>query len=316
MLDVQGLEVDYFSGTSSVRATRGVSFNVAAGTATALVGESGSGKSTVAMAIMRMIRPPTGDVVGGRILIDGTDVLSISDREMREVLRNRIGFVPQDPTTALDPLFPVGSQIAEAMPSVARGERTAKIVDLLSSLGIGDADGRMRAYPHEFSGGMCQRVAIAIALAGNPSVLIADEPTTALDVTTQVGILRLLDELRRERQLATLLITHNVHVARLLCQHVIVMYGGVVVESGPVSEIMEDPRHPYTRALMDSSAQGRRPREPLHTIAGQPPTLGDMPIGCPFAPRCERAHEVCRAEMPDTTVQGARIFSCWNPEAS
>lgn len=314
MLEIEDLEVDYLSGSDTLPAARGVTFDVRAGTSTALVGESGSGKSTVAMAIMRMIRPPVGEIVGGSIKVDGLEITDLPDRRMREVLQRHIGFVPQDPTTALDPLYRVRTQIAEAMPRVARGELNERIADLLGSLGIGDAVSRMRAYPHQFSGGMCQRVAIAIALAGDPKVLIADEPTTALDVTTQVGILRLIDRMRRERQLATLLITHDVRVARLLCQNVVVMYGGVVVERGPVREVLEEPRHPYTRALMESSAQDREPRQPLQVVPGQPATLREMPAGCPFAPRCARALEVCASQMPAPTEAGRSSFACWNPE--
>jgi len=314
LLEIKNLEVDYFAGADTLPAARGVTFEVRAGTATALVGESGSGKSTVAMAIMRMIRPPVGDIVGGSIEVDGLELVDLPDRRMREVLQRHIGFVPQDPTTALDPLYRVRTQIAESMPGVARGELNERIADLLASLGIGDAMSRMRSYPHQFSGGMCQRVAIAIALAGDPKVLIADEPTTALDVTTQVGILRLVDRMRRERQLATLLITHDVRVARLLCQNVVVMYGGVVVERGPVRDVLEAPRHPYTRALMESSAQGRAPRRPLRAIPGQPATLREMPAGCPFAPRCERALDICATAMPPPTGAEHSVFACWNPE--
>ncbi|WP_235735608.1 ABC transporter ATP-binding protein [Nocardioides alcanivorans] len=314
LLEIKNLKVDYLSGSDTLPAARGVTFTVPAGTATALVGESGSGKSTIAMAIMRMIRPPVGDIAGGSIKLDGLDLVDLPDRRMREVLQRDIGFVPQDPTTALDPLYRVRTQIAESMPGVARGELNERIADLLASLGIKDARSRMRSYPHQFSGGMCQRVAIAIALAGDPKVLIADEPTTALDVTTQVGILRLIDQMRRERQLATLLITHDVRVARLLCQNVVVMYGGVVVERGPAREVLNEPRHPYTRALMVSSAQGREPRRPLQVIPGQPATLREMPAGCPFAPRCARALDICTTQMPASIDVGQSSLACWNPE--
>ncbi|NYG59859.1 oligopeptide/dipeptide ABC transporter ATP-binding protein [Nocardioides daedukensis] len=283
----------------------------------ALVGESGSGKSTVAQSIMRMIRPPVGDLREGVVSVNGVDVRLCTDQQMRQVLRSEIGFIPQDPTTALDPLYTIRSQIKEVLPPEDKKNADRVITELLESLGIVNAADRLGDYPHEFSGGMKQRVAIAIALAKKPSVLIADEPTTALDVTTQIGILRLLDKLRRERSLATLFITHNIRVARLLCQHVVVMYGGIVVESGPIDQVMAAPSHPYTRALLDASVLGDHPRQKLRAIPGNPPSLFTMPKGCPFSPRCANATDQCHDGLPEETAteRGTR-YTCWNPVMS
>lgn len=314
MLEIKDLTTKYFQGGKTATATRGVSLTLAKGSATALVGESGSGKSTVAMSVMRMIRPPIGDIVDGEIVVNGRNVTGASKKEMREILRTDIGFVPQDPTTALDPLFTVRSQIAECMTSTPRAARDDAIVELLDSLGIVDPRARLREHPHQFSGGMRQRVAIAVALAKNPQLLIADEPTTALDVTTQLSILRLLDQLRRERELTTLFITHDIRVARLVCQQVAVMYGGVMVERGPMDLVTARPSHPYTQALFSANALDVAPRQRLRAIPGTPPSLTAMPAGCPFAPRCDNATATCREEMPPaTTTEDGVTFSCWNP---
>ncbi|WP_432974499.1 ABC transporter ATP-binding protein [Dactylosporangium sp. CA-233914] len=314
MLQIKNLSTSYFQGGATVPAVRDVSMTIEKGRATALVGESGSGKSTVALSVMRMIRPPIGDIVDGEIHVNGRDVTRMSEKQMRSVLRSEIGLVPQDPTTALDPLFTIRSQIVEAMPHTDKGDRDDVIVRLLESLGIVNARDRLNEHPHQFSGGMRQRVAMAIALAKQPSVLIADEPTTALDVTTQIGILRLLDQLRKERDLATLFITHDVRVARLLCQSVVVMYAGVVVESGPTGTVFSNPHHPYTRALLEATSLDVGPRRKLLAIPGSPPSLASLPAGCPFAPRCPSAIDRCRAEMPPTVqAKHGSSFACWSP---
>ncbi len=310
MLEVENLHTDYYTGRGSVQAVRGVDFVVRSGSATALVGESGSGKSTAALSIMRLIHPPLGDVVGGRVLLNGRDLLRLKPRDMRIVLRNDIGYIPQDPVTALDPLFTVRTQIAEASANKPRRDMDNSIVALLERLGVLDARSRLKSYPHEFSGGMRQRVAIAIALAKEPRLLIADEPTTALDVTTQVSILRLLDELRRERDLALLFVTHDLAVARLVCQNLAVMYAGIVVEAGPIDTVMSAPRHPYTRALLDADSGHAVPLSRLRTIPGQPPPLSDLPPGCPFAPRCPIAEERCTDAIPPVQMYGEVAVRC------
>jgi oligopeptide/dipeptide ABC transporter ATP-binding protein len=310
VLEVEDLETVYYTARGDVPAVRGIDLDVRSGSARALVGESGSGKSTAALSIMRLIHRPIGDVVGGRVRLDGRDLLGLRAREMRKVLRHDIGYVPQDPVTALDPLFTVRTQIAEASPRKSRRELDESIVALLERLGVLDARSRLRSYPHEFSGGMRQRVAIAIALAKEPRLLIADEPTTALDVTTQVSILRLLDELRRERKLALLFVTHDLAVARLVCQDLTVMYAGIVVEAGPIATVMSKPRHPYTRALLDADSGHAEPLSRLRAIPGQPPPLSDLPPGCPFAPRCPIAESRCSEALPRVEWFGQVAVRC------
>ena len=312
MLAVEDLRTVYYGGGRGdpVPAVRGIDLHVEAGSATALVGESGSGKSTAALSIMRLIRKPIGDVVGGTVRLGDKELLSLGNSEMRQVLLHEIGYVPQDPTVALDPLYTVRAQIAEVCASASRGETDRLMIGLLERLGVVDAERRLKSYPHEFSGGMRQRVAIAIALAKNPTLLIADEPTTALDVTTQLGILRLLDELRRERDLALLFVTHDLAVARLVCQNVAVMYGGIVVEAGPIAEVMARPLHPYTRALLDADSGHAEPHSRLRAIPGQPPPLTALPPGCPFAPRCPIAEEACSAAVPAVDTYGNVAVRC------
>ena len=311
MLDVQDLRTVYYSGGHDpVPAVRGIDLHIEAGSATALVGESGSGKSTAALSIMRLVRRPIGDVVGGRVRLGDKELLELSNGEMRQVLLHEIGYVPQDPTVALDPLYTVRSQIAEVCPPAARAETDRLMVSLLERLGVIDAARRLKSYPHEFSGGMRQRVAIAIALAKDPTLLIADEPTTALDVTTQLAILRLLDELRRERHLAVLFVTHDLSVARLVCQEVAVMYGGLIVEAGPIRSIMAAPLHPYTRALLDADSGNAEPLSRLRAIPGQPPPLSALPPGCPFAPRCPIAEARCTEAVPMVEVHGQVKVRC------
>ena len=316
MLDVEDLHTVYFAGNAAVPAVRGIDLTVKAGGATALVGESGSGKSTAALSIMRLVNKPIGEVVLGSVRLDGRDLMKLSSADMRNVLRHDIGYIPQDPTTALDPLYTVRTQIAEAHPGGSRAAVDKDIVQLLERLGVVDAERRLKSYPHEFSGGMRQRVAIAIALVKEPKLLIADEPTTALDVTTQVAILRLLDELRRERNLALLFVTHDLAVARLVCQDLAVMYAGLVVETGPIATVMANPRHPYTRALLDADSGHAEPQSRLRAIPGQPPPLTHLPRGCPFAPRCPIAEERCTTAIPPVDDFGSVKVRCIKADAA
>lgn len=311
MLSVKGLWTHYHAAGGNVPAVRGIDLEIGAGTSLALVGESGSGKSTAALSIMRLIRPPIGDVTDGVVELGGRDLLRLRESEMRSVLRHQIGYIPQDPTTALDPLFSIRTQIRQVLND--DGDRKAReelIVNLLDRLGVAKARERLKSYPHEFSGGMRQRVAIAIALAKRPELLIADEPTTALDVTTQLAILKLLDELRRERKLAVIFVTHDLAVARLVCQQVAVMYAGVIVETGPIESVLRTPRHPYTQALLDADPGSAPPRTKLRAIAGQPPVLNALPVGCPFAPRCPHAEDRCTTELPAMERRGEVQVRC------
>jgi oligopeptide/dipeptide ABC transporter ATP-binding protein len=312
MLEIAGLRVAYLDRNRRAVAVRDIDVNVAAGSAVALVGESGSGKSTVVLSVMRLITPPGGKIEAGTIRLDGEDLLRVKDDRMRQVLHNDIGYVPQDPTAALDPLCTIGRHIDETLAdSVPRAKRTSAIAQLLESLGMPNASKRLSSYPHEFSGGMKQRVAIATALARNPKLMIADEPTTALDVTTQLGILRLLDRLCKERHLALLFVTHDLSVARVLCQEVVVLYGGEVMESGPISMVMDTPRHPYTQALVDAVPSMSAPRAKLRAIRGHPPSLVEVRVGCPFAPRCPLADDRCAREKPALESYNGVKVACW-----
>ena len=280
------------------------------------MGESGSGKTTVALGAMRLIGPPTGQIESGTVHLAGVDLLKLDRSAMRRVLHEDIGYIPQDPATALDPLCTIGRHIDETLSAdVRRPQRVQAIATLLESLGVSDARRRLGSYPHEFSGGMKQRVAIATALARKPKLIIADEPTTALDVTTQLGILRLIDGLRRERGLSLLFVTHDLSVARLLCQHVVVMYAGHVVEKGPIEDVIERPRHPYTRALVGAIPHlTDSPRTRLRVIPGQPPSAADVPAGCPFESRCPLAEAKCLAENPRLQRIYRVEVACWNAD--
>ncbi len=316
MLSITDLRIAYLDDGRRSVAVRGIDLEVPLGSAVALVGESGSGKTTVALGAMRLIAPPTGQIESGSISLAGVDLLKLDSSAMRRVLHEDIGYIPQDPAAALDPLCTIGRHVDETLSAdVPRSERVHAIVTLLESLGVSDARRRLGSYPHEFSGGMKQRVAIATALARKPKLIIADEPTTALDVTTQLGILRLIDALRRERGLSLLFVTHDLSVARLLCQYVVVMYAGLIVERGPIENVIERPRHPYTRALVGAIPHiSDLPRTRLQAIPGQPPAAGDVRVGCPFAPRCPLAEAKCFAENPRLRPFDSVEVACWNAD--
>jgi oligopeptide/dipeptide ABC transporter ATP-binding protein len=317
MLTINNLQVSYGGGRDGrTVVVRGVNLEVPSGGAVALVGESGSGKSSLVLSVMRLINPPIGQVEEGSITLDDVDLLKLDKAAMRRVLHEDIGYIPQDPSASLDPLCTIGRHVDETLSgSVPRQKRRPAITALLESLGVASAGTRLNSYPHEFSGGMKQRVTIATALARNPKLIIADEPTTALDVTTQLGILRLIDRLRRETGVSLLFVTHDLAVARLLCQHVAVMYAGEVVEQGPIEVVMRRPLHPYTRALVAAIphlSDGVRTR--LRSIPGQPPAPSDVPGGCPFAPRCSLAESRCIAEKPVLERYDEVAVACWNAE--
>lgn len=302
MLDVRDLRTYFLSGPNVARAVDGVSFTVLDGTRVGIVGESGSGKSVTALSIMRLIDPPAGRIVGGEVLFDGEDLLTLSEREMQSVRGRRIAMVFQDPMTALNPVFTVGDQLTESIRlhrHVGRREARTIAVEALASVQIPRPERRLDDYPHQFSGGMRQRLVIAIALSGDPRVLIADEPTTALDVTTQAQILDLLLRVTEERGTAVILITHDLGIVAGFCEHVYEMYAGRVVEHGTVDELFDRPLHPYTAGLIASVSRLDRPRSRrLQPIGGQPPSLARLPTGCPFHPRCAYAVDRCREEMP------------------
>jgi oligopeptide/dipeptide ABC transporter ATP-binding protein len=314
LLDISNLQVAYLRGNTRSVAVRGVDLQVRVGGALAIVGESGSGKSTVALSAMRLINPPIGRIEQGTIRFDGTDLRTLDARQMRRVLHEHIGYIPQDPMSALDPLCTIGRHVDETLSRQVPGNRRRQeITSLLESLGVVKAAERLSNYPHEFSGGMNQRVVIATALAREPQLLIADEPTTALDVTTQLGILRLIDQRRREKNLALMFVTHDLSVARRLCQDVVVMYAGYVVEKGPMNVVMERPRHPYTSALVRAVPSVMAARTRMSAIPGQPPTPAEVGEGCPFAPRCRSVLPKCRRVNPTLEHHDVVDVACWNP---
>jgi peptide/nickel transport system ATP-binding protein len=279
---------------SEAAAVDGVSFSVKRGETLGLVGESGSGKSVTAMSIVRLVSPP-GRVTGGHVRLGGTDLMTLDESAMRRVRGRQIGFAFQEPMTALDPVYTVGAQIEETLRAhgLARGAAaSARAVELLDAVRIPDPSRRARDYPHQLSGGLRQRAMLALALAAEPALLIADEPTTALDVTVQAEILDLLRDMRRMFNLSVLLITHDLGVVAEMADRVAVMYAGRLVESGPVRDVLDTPGHPYTRALLDSVPTGQ-PGTRLRAIGGQVPSIADRPAGCAFAPRCPDRFAPC-----------------------
>jgi peptide/nickel transport system ATP-binding protein len=294
VLSVRGLVTRFDASNGSVRPVDGVSFDVPAGTTVALVGESGSGKSVTALSILRLIASPPGSIEAGQILFCGQDLMTLTEREMRAIRGAKISIVFQEPMTSLNPVYSVGSQIVEVIrlhERTSRRDARRRAVELLGQVGIAAAETRADAYPHQLSGGMRQRVMIAMALACRPSLLIADEPTTALDVSVQAQVLELLQKLQNELAMSLLFITHDLGIVAELASEVVVMYAGRVVETGSVNKTFREPLHPYTRGLLasvppqDSSRRGDRPRR-LPTIEGVVPDLAALPRGCRFADRC------------------------------
>ena len=303
LLSVEHLTTVFDLAGGVAPAVSDVSFSVAAGETLCLVGESGSGKSVTALSIMRLVQRP-GRVAGGRILFKGRDLLTLDERDMQKVRGAEIGLVFQEPMTALNPVFTIGNQIEETLMvhGIARGRQAReRAVELLDAVSVPDPGRRVRDYPHQLSGGLRQRALIALALACNPTLLIADEPTTALDVTIQAQILDLLRELRSRFQLSLLLITHDLGVVAEMADRVAVMYAGRIVEQAPVRRLFQDPRHPYTRGLLASIPGGTRGSK-LQAIEGTVPPIGKLPPGCPFAPRCPHRFEPCDKAVPGMTV--------------
>ena len=292
-------------GETEAHAVRDVSFTLAPRETLGIVGESGSGKSVTALSILRLILPP-GRITHGRVLLRGDDLLKHSERSMRTVRGSRIAMVFQDPMTALNPVLTVGEQIAETIRAhrpVSRADARHEAVEWLRKVHVPLPERRVKQYPYELSGGMRQRVMIAIAFSCRPEVLIADEPTTALDVTVQAQILDLMDELKSELGTSVLLITHDLGIVAERCDNVAVMYAGEIVEYAPAPRLFADPKHPYTQALLASLPDWRRPRtaEPLPSLPGQPPSLRSVPAGCPFTPRCPKAFDACVGRHPVET---------------
>jgi oligopeptide/dipeptide ABC transporter ATP-binding protein len=316
LLELRGLSTHYVSarGTRVVRAVDEVSLTLAPGSTLGIVGESGSGKSTLALTILRLL-PPAAKIVAGQILFEGLDLLTKSDAEMRRVRGKRIAMILQDPMASLNPLFTIGDQVSEPLrvhEGVGRRSAWSRATDLLKSVRIPAPAARVREYPHQMSGGMRQRIVGAIAISCAPRLLIADEPTTSLDLTIQAQYLNLLRDLQREHQLALIFITHNLGIVAKMCDQVAVMYAGRLVEWGPVTRIFDAPAHPYTRALLESIPRMGDGRERLTAIEGQPPDLAAPPGGCAFHPRCPQAMSRCREEAPPETVLGpSHTVRCW-----
>ncbi|MFO1160907.1 MAG: ABC transporter ATP-binding protein [Reyranellaceae bacterium] len=309
LLEVRGLHTEFRTGTGTVRAVDGVSFAVEPGETVAVVGESGSGKSVTALSILRLVADPPGRITRGEILLDGRDLLKLSEAEMRQVRGRDIGMVFQEPMTSLNPVLTIGRQITETLEQHQGADRATaarRALELLDMVGIADPARRLKQYPHQLSGGMRQRVMIAVALACNPKLIIADEPTTALDVTIQAQILELMKALTRELDVAQIIITHNLGVVARYASRVNVMYAGRLVEAGEADAIYHDPRHPYTMALLGSVPRLDQPRRArLDPVEGQPPDLTRLDGGCAFRPRCRFAVEQCAAARPPLASAGA-----------
>ncbi len=322
ILSVENLCTSFTNSSGQIRAVRGVSFSVSKGQTLGIVGESGSGKSVTSMSILRLLAQG-GRVVDGSIIFDGQDLTKATDKQIRNIRGARIAMIFQDPMTALNPLMTVGQQVAEMFKQhqgqMSRAAIKQEVIKLFEMVKIPEPEKRYNAYPHEFSGGMRQRVMIAMALALKPDVLIADEPTTALDVTIQAQILKLLKSIQEEMGMAILFITHDLGVVAELCQQVIVMYGGLIMEEGGIDQIFEKPSHPYTMGLLNSMPEVTQDKaKRLTPIPGSPPDMTNPPAGCPFAPRCAYARNICAQELPPyyTVGDGHRtLCHLHDPEA-
>lgn len=316
LLKVEGLKTLFHQDGRTITAVDGVSFDVRKGETLAIVGESGSGKSVTAMSILRLIPSPPGEIAEGEILFNGKDILAMNDEEIRQMRGSDIAMIFQEPMTSMNPVLTVGRQLSEPMEVHKEGSRKtlrARCAELLRKVRIPDPESRLDAYPHQLSGGMRQRAMIAMGLACNPKLIIADEPTTALDVTVQAQILELLKDLTREHNSSMILITHDLGVVARYADRINVMYAGRVIEQGTARDIFKDPRHPYTLGLMasiprlDQKKGGR-----LIPIHGQPPDLSNLPSGCPFHPRCPYAEDRCREERPPLMrVSDEHAMACW-----
>ena len=307
LLSVQDLKVFFRVNNNIARAVDGVSYDVRKGEVACIVGESGCGKTVSALSILGLIQKPPGEIVGGRIMFDGKDLLNLSENEMQEIRGNRIAMIFQEPLTSLNPLFTIGDQISEAISihrEVEPDELHKRCVQLLKDTGIPSPEERLKDYPHQLSGGQRQRVMIAMALACDPDLIIADEPTTALDVTIQAQILDLLKSIRQTRSMSVLYITHDLGVVANIADYIYVMYAGVIAEQGNVMHIFREPRHPYTQGLLASLPTRSKRGTKLYSIPGTVPNPAYKPEGCPFHPRCRFAIQSCKEEFPQMSDCG------------
>jgi oligopeptide transport system ATP-binding protein len=316
LLEVKNLKTQFFTQDGVVKAVEDVSFYVMPGETLGVVGESGCGKSITGLSVMRLIPSPPGKIVEGEILFDGQDLLRLNDNEIRKIRGNKIAMIFQDPMTSLNPVLTINRQISEALQlhmGMSKDQARARAIELLTMVGIPEADERIDQYPHQFSGGMRQRVMIAMALSCNPKLIIADEPTTALDVTIQAQILDLMRNLQTERDTGVIMITHSMGVVAGMADRVQVMYAGSIVETASTEEIFANPRHPYTVGLMKSIPRlDAQHKEKLEPIRGLPPDLIDLPDMCPFVPRCNYAREKCEQKRPPLLEVGpGHRAACW-----
>jgi len=316
LLEVRDLTTYFYTDEGVVKAVDGISYDVEKGKILGIVGESGCGKSVSALSIMRLVPYPPGRIVGGQVFFEGEDLLKINDSEMRKIRGNRIAMVFQEPMTSLNPVLTIGRQLTEALElhqGMTKTQAFSRAADLLQTVGIPDAARRLKDWPHQFSGGMRQRVMIAMALSCNPSLIIADEPTTALDVTIQAQILELMQDLAQEFGTSLIIITHNLGVVARYAERVIVMYAGKIVEVGTAEEIYHGTRHPYTLGLLNSVPRlDEKMKVKLEPIEGLPPDLVDLPVGCSFTPRCKYAIDKCTQEFPPLDpVSDGHNSACW-----
>ena len=314
ILEVKELKTFYYTPLGVVKGVNGVSFSLRQGETLGLVGESGSGKSMTALSILRLV-PPPGRIVGGEIKFDGEDLLHKSEGEMRQIRGKRISMILQDPMTSLNPVLTIGDQVTEPIRMHQKVEKLTafeRAREILHQLSIPAPEIRMREYAHQMSGGMRQRIVSAMALSCQPSLLIADEPTTSLDVTTQARFLSLLKKIKQELGFAMIFITHDFGIVAKVCQRVAIMYAGKIVENSELRDVFDRPAHPYTIALMKSLPILGAKTKRLYSIEGQPPDPCDLPPGCSFAPRCPRAMEICNLQYPpESVVEDNHLVSCW-----
>lgn len=316
ILKVDNLKTYFNTDDGVVRAVDGVSFDLHAGETLGVVGESGCGKSVTNLSIMKLIPSPPGKIMGGKVLFSGKSILDMSNQEMRSIRGCNISMIFQDPMTSLNPFLRISTQLLETLElhqELDKALAEKKAVEMLKKVGIPSAERRVRDYPHQFSGGMRQRVMIAMALSCNPQILIADEPTSALDVTIQAQILELIQELTEELGTAVIMITHDLGIVAGMCDRICVMYAGRIVEKASAEELFADPKHPYTKGLIRSVPRlDRAGRKRLFSIKGQPPNLINLPECCPFHPRCDRAMDVCRRQYPpERQLDGHQSVNCW-----
>ncbi|WP_089939333.1 ABC transporter ATP-binding protein [Candidatus Entotheonella palauensis] len=320
ILDVQDLHTYCFTKWGVVKAVNGVNFSLRQGETLGIVGESGCGKSMTALSLLRLVPRPVARIVQGKVLLQGEDLLDKTEREMRDIRGQRLSMILQDPQTSLNPVFTIGNQLLEAIGIHHKGgskSLLSRAIHALVQVRVAAPEQRVEDYPHQMSGGMKQRVVGAIALSCEPHVIIADEPTTSLDVTIQAQYLRLLREIQEETGLSIIFITHDFGIVAKMCDRVMVMYAGRVVESGPVRDIFNHPSHPYTQALLNSVPTMEERPERLFAIEGQPPALWDLPEGCRFAPRCAYAEERCEeAYPPQIEVSEGHSADCWRLESA